>query len=208
LLKTLWPDSFVEEGSLTRNISTLRKILGESPDDQKYILTVPKRGYRFVAQVRPAAATNQAAIGADVSAFSASRGSQGTIQAAKDQQFLLVRPQQPAVVWWERREIDSAFPIQSIAVKPFENISGDNSQDYFAAMLTEALISELARIHKLKVFPGSVMLQCRRSAFRPSGRIASGDARLRIGDAVEQPSANHCEGNPPIDSIGDVVRQL
>ena len=159
LLKTLWPDSFVEEGSLTRNISTLRKVLGESPDDQKYIMTVPKRGYRFVAQVRAAAATNQAASGVDVSVFSASRGSQETNQAASDQQSLLVRPQQPAVVWWERGEIDSGFPIQSIAVKPFENTSGDNSQDHFAAMLTEALISELARIHKLKVFPGSAMLK-------------------------------------------------
>jgi DNA-binding winged helix-turn-helix (wHTH) protein/tetratricopeptide (TPR) repeat protein len=51
LLKTVWPDTFVEEGSLTRNISTLRKALGESPDDQKYIATIPKRGYRFVALV-------------------------------------------------------------------------------------------------------------------------------------------------------------
>jgi predicted ATPase/DNA-binding winged helix-turn-helix (wHTH) protein len=51
LLKQLWPDAFVEEGSLARNISTLRRALGESPLDQKYIVTVPKRGYRFVAKV-------------------------------------------------------------------------------------------------------------------------------------------------------------
>src|SRR4051794_34985990 len=51
LLKKLWPDAFVEEGSLARNISTLRKALGESPHDPKYIVTVPKRGYRFVAKV-------------------------------------------------------------------------------------------------------------------------------------------------------------
>src|SRR5712691_1594305 len=51
LLKKVWPDTFVEEGSLSRNISALRKVLGESPDDQKYIQTIPKRGYRFVASV-------------------------------------------------------------------------------------------------------------------------------------------------------------
>lgn len=51
LMKAVWPDSFVEEGNLTRNISTLRTALGES-EDQKYIETVPKRGYRFVAPVR------------------------------------------------------------------------------------------------------------------------------------------------------------
>src|SRR5437868_2479913 len=43
LLRRVWPDTFVEEGSLARNISVLRKVLGESPDDQKYIQTIPKR---------------------------------------------------------------------------------------------------------------------------------------------------------------------
>jgi DNA-binding winged helix-turn-helix (wHTH) protein/Tfp pilus assembly protein PilF len=52
LMQAVWPDSFVEEGNLTRNISTLRTALGESADDHKYIETVPKRGYRFVAVVR------------------------------------------------------------------------------------------------------------------------------------------------------------
>src|SRR5262245_3860080 len=52
LLKQIWPDSFVEEGSLTRNISMLRRALGESPDDQRYIQTIPKRGYRFIAPVK------------------------------------------------------------------------------------------------------------------------------------------------------------
>ncbi|PYS51164.1 MAG: hypothetical protein DMF68_05200 [Acidobacteria bacterium] len=51
LMKMLWPDSFVEESSLTQNISLLRKALGES-EEQKFIETVPKCGYRFVAPVR------------------------------------------------------------------------------------------------------------------------------------------------------------
>lgn len=52
LLKRIWPDAFVEEGSLARNISILRRALGESPDDQRYIQTIPKRGYRFIAPVK------------------------------------------------------------------------------------------------------------------------------------------------------------
>jgi TolB-like protein/Tfp pilus assembly protein PilF len=48
LLKKIWPDTFVEEGSLAQNISILRKMLGESTDGQPYIQTIPKRGYRFV----------------------------------------------------------------------------------------------------------------------------------------------------------------
>ena len=49
LLQRVWGDTVVEEGGLTRNISVLRKALGESPDDHRYIVTVPGRGYRFVA---------------------------------------------------------------------------------------------------------------------------------------------------------------
>jgi len=49
LIKTLWPDSFVEEGNLSNNIFVLRKALGEDPP---YIETIPKRGYRFVGAVR------------------------------------------------------------------------------------------------------------------------------------------------------------
>lgn len=52
LLKTVWPDSFVEENNLADNISKLRKALGEGENGQKFIETVPKRGYRFVADVR------------------------------------------------------------------------------------------------------------------------------------------------------------
>jgi DNA-binding winged helix-turn-helix (wHTH) protein len=49
LIRALWPDSFVEEGNLTNNISLLRKVLG---DDPPYVETIPKRGYRFIGAVR------------------------------------------------------------------------------------------------------------------------------------------------------------
>src|SRR5215472_19303106 len=52
LMKSLWPDTFVEEVTLARNISDLRKALGVAANGQNYIETVPKRGYRFAAGVR------------------------------------------------------------------------------------------------------------------------------------------------------------
>ncbi len=52
LLSAVWTDSFVEEANLTVSISALRKALGEQADGQQYIETVPKRGYRFVADVK------------------------------------------------------------------------------------------------------------------------------------------------------------
>jgi eukaryotic-like serine/threonine-protein kinase len=52
LMKTIWPDTFVEEANLSRNIFLLRKALGESPQDHQYIVTVPGRGYRFAEDVQ------------------------------------------------------------------------------------------------------------------------------------------------------------
>src|SRR5262245_1021353 len=51
LLKKVWPDTFVEEANLASNISQLRKALGDGENGQRYIETMPKRGYRFVARV-------------------------------------------------------------------------------------------------------------------------------------------------------------
>lgn len=56
LMKMVWPDTFVEEGALVRNISQRRKVLGEGAGDAQYIDTIPKRGYRFVAPVREVSA--------------------------------------------------------------------------------------------------------------------------------------------------------
>ena len=52
MLKTVWPDTFVEEANLSRNIFLLRKALGETPQDHQYVVTVPGRGYRFAEDVQ------------------------------------------------------------------------------------------------------------------------------------------------------------
>src|SRR5256714_10423285 len=52
LMQEVWPDTFVEEGNLARNVSTLRRALGEGDEGQQYIETIPRRGYRFVAKVK------------------------------------------------------------------------------------------------------------------------------------------------------------
>ena len=52
LMKALWPDAFVEEANLSQNIFMLRKALGDTTEDRRYIVTLPGRGYRFAVQVR------------------------------------------------------------------------------------------------------------------------------------------------------------
>jgi TolB-like protein/DNA-binding winged helix-turn-helix (wHTH) protein/thioredoxin-like negative regulator of GroEL len=158
LLKQVWGDTVVEEGGLTRNVSILRKTLGEKPDDHRYIVTVPARGYRFVADVRERRADEEASA-AGVPAVSPVpdpdprprgpvwvwRGLGAAVLAALAlAAFAYVRLRAPAT--------DPGRPaITSLAVLPLENLSGDPSQDYFADGMTEALIANLARIRALRV---------------------------------------------------------
>lgn len=101
LLSKVWRDAVVEEGSLARTISILRKKLGDGPAGGKYIATIPKRGYRFVAPV---------------------------------EEFSF-----PTVV--------SGTEKIMLAVLPFENLSGDPSQEYFSDGLTEEMITQLGRLN-------------------------------------------------------------
>src|SRR2546423_2958335 len=66
LMKALWPDTLVEENNLGQNISKLRGVLGESRGEHRYILTVPGRGYRFVADVKTSATRADASSDAAV----------------------------------------------------------------------------------------------------------------------------------------------
>jgi len=54
LMRLVWGDTVVEEANLTQNVFTLRKVLGEGPQEHRYIATFPRRGYQFVARVREA----------------------------------------------------------------------------------------------------------------------------------------------------------
>src|SRR5262247_1063140 len=83
LMQQVWPDTVVEENNLARNISALRKALDEQPHGRQYILTVPGRGYRFVASVREVdgASENFIALSTDglkvnTAAFHAMNGSE------------------------------------------------------------------------------------------------------------------------------------
>ena len=62
LMQQVWPDSFVEENNLAQNISILRKALGEGKEGEQYIQTVPKRGYRFLVDVRASSGEEETVI--------------------------------------------------------------------------------------------------------------------------------------------------
>lgn len=89
LIGEVWPDSFVEEGSLARNVYLLRKTLGEGPTGEPYIQTVPRQGYRFVIEVRTAEAraevSGPAAASSDAEAAPASTSDAAAASTAGEQ---------------------------------------------------------------------------------------------------------------------------
>ena len=70
LMRRVWPDAIVEEANLSQQIFLLRKALGEGPKDHRFIATVPRRGYRFVADVVCVGETEAAASKAPADAAS------------------------------------------------------------------------------------------------------------------------------------------
>ena len=100
LMRTIWPDAVVEENNLTRNISTLRKALGEHPNDHQYVVTIPGRGYRFVAEVRESADGGHHLIEAehDSASLAAETDGQRKEQVAPETVTSIRRPMAGAVL--------------------------------------------------------------------------------------------------------------
>jgi DNA-binding winged helix-turn-helix (wHTH) protein/TolB-like protein/Tfp pilus assembly protein PilF len=168
LIKQVWPDSFVEEGNLNRNVSILRKVLGDD-SGQPYIETVPKRGYRFAAVVREITTNGSQVIDTESNtAHAEAKGPdvvlaapRGVLPARRWQILAGLAVLSLAIVIYVLTRTDAtATPpeIKSIAVLPLENLSGDPAQDSFADGMTDALTSSLAQMRALRVtFIGSTM---------------------------------------------------
>jgi TolB-like protein/DNA-binding winged helix-turn-helix (wHTH) protein/Tfp pilus assembly protein PilF len=143
LLEHVWPGTFVEEGTLVQNVSTLRKVLGEAPDGSAYIETIPRRGYRFAGAVHetdfePGSEGNFP----PVPIVTARRvGTSGWIVGLSIAAVSLV------ILFFTRENIwprpDPAPKKIMLAVLPFENLSGDSQQEYFSSGLTEEMITQL-----------------------------------------------------------------
>lgn len=131
LFERVWPDTFVEESTLAQNIFTLRKTLGDGSNGLRYIETVPKVGYRFVAPVRRVAP----AVGRP-------QKSQLLWRLAVALAALVIVA---GYVVWHRAHSAAAQRVM-IAVLPFENLSGDPAQDYLGDGLTEEMITQLGQL--------------------------------------------------------------
>jgi len=168
LMQKLWPDSFVEEANLSKYIFTLRQALSDGEDGQKYIETVPKRGYRFVASVQKLAAESVEQAPAEM--LSCEGEEAKTVTSTTRWRIALVSAALAAtamvlLVWldpgeWRARLFGGpARPVRTIAVLPLQNLSGDTAQDYLADGMTEALTTDLARMESLQVISRTSAIQ-------------------------------------------------
>lgn len=176
LLDKVWSDAFVEEGTLARNISILRKVFDESANERKFIETVPKRGYRFVEPVRrQIIEENSTLISAEEKPLSETvKNSFPQTKTRRPILWLMLSFVAVALLaslsFWSAKP-DNASDIKSIAVLPLENLSGDAAQEYFADGMTDALINNLAQIRALKVISRASAMRYKGSQ-KPLAEIA------------------------------------
>src|SRR5215472_6325386 len=170
LRERLWStDTFVDfDHGVNTAINRLREALGDSADNPRFIETLPRRGYRFLASVESSAPALQAlrpvtsAVQEATLANAAGERNQGKrlgwLLAAAVLLGLLV----VASVGGFGHRLFGKQPhaaIQSIAVLPLVNLSNDANQDYFADGITEALTTDLGKISALRVISRTSVMQ-------------------------------------------------
>jgi len=197
LQKKLWPaDTFVDfDHGLNKAISKIREALSDSVESPRFVETVARRGYRFLAEVKvvdiaPARSPEFATLSHPVPEAGDSGGLAGTPAVPKRflssltwkvSAFVLLLLVVSLSAWklhsWNR----PSLVIRSLAVLPLESLSNDATQDYFADGMTDELISDLGQIGALRVISRtSVMVY--KHARKPLPQIAR---ELNVDAVVE-----------------------
>jgi len=157
LMKAVWPDTVVEENNLTVNVSWLRKALGDSANDPKYIVTIPGRGYRFIGEIK--------------------------VQEGARPKRWPIWPLAAALVlvligfalFVSKRPVAGA---NRIAVLPFRVLGSNPTNEYLGVGLADAVITRLANINTLTVRPMSSVLKLSGKDPLAAGRDAGADIVL------------------------------
>jgi TolB-like protein/DNA-binding winged helix-turn-helix (wHTH) protein len=173
LQKRLWPgDTVVDfDRGLNKAINRVREALGDDADNPRFIETLPQRGYRFLAQVE-----NAAAAPAPAPPASESEPIPAAAPRLMQRRGLLAMAgglaAVPLLAVGYRLLRSPSRRIESIAVLPLENLSGNPGQEYFSDGMTDELIGEIARIASLRVISRTSVMRYKGGARKSLPEIA------------------------------------
>jgi DNA-binding winged helix-turn-helix (wHTH) protein/TolB-like protein len=160
LMKAVWPDCVVEDVGLARNISLLRKALGDNAE--AWIETIPKRGYRFAAELDDTASRHDEAAQVDVPVLPqhADRPRRAWLVL-----MAILLGLGGAVYWqfyWPSRYLPRVGVSASLAVIPFECLSPDLEREAFSQGFAETLVAEISKLKSVQVTSPSTVQRYRR----------------------------------------------
>ena len=165
LRSRLWPRTIVDfDHGLNKAINKIRDALGNSAESPRFVETVARRGYRFLADVEAINAPSpQSEATSDVGDTDGASRPGRCLEATaafSHLEALRIRPALllAAAVLWIVYPWNASSKIRSLAVLPLENLSGDSSQDYFAEGMTDELITDLGQISTLRVISRSSVM--------------------------------------------------
>ncbi|CAN5521117.1 hypothetical protein BH10ACI1_BH10ACI1_31640 [soil metagenome] len=185
LLKLVWADSFVEEANIARIVHTLRKVLGEYENGNKFIETVAKKGYRFVAEVSEVAAQTAQKSTNDKQKFSTAaeiipetKLELSPSATAKTAVPLASKPKHTTRIIlfsvgflsaifllfmlslnWQTKSSFNPNEPQSIAILPLKSLTAENRDSIYEIGLADSLINQLSPVKGLIVRPLSATRQ-------------------------------------------------
>jgi TolB-like protein/DNA-binding winged helix-turn-helix (wHTH) protein/Tfp pilus assembly protein PilF len=183
----LWPDhTFVDyDLALKKAINRLREVLGDSADAPRYIETVPRQGYRFLAEVQAVDSSVPSPTAPARVPWKLAAGLTCAIAAAALLLSFNVGKLRTRIFAYSH-----APEIRSIAVLPLENLSNDPNQDYFSEGITDALTTDLAQIGSLRVISRTSAMQ-----FKGSKKNLPQIGRDLNVDAIVEGTVSRAEGH-------------